>query len=793
MRTRKLRLLSAFLALAMLLTLLPTAAFADEDTTPATDTTADGDWTYYVNDDDNNTVTIHKYNGSGTVVEIPGIIDGKTVTDIGKWAFLGLDNLTKVTIPDSVKSIGYAAFGGCQKLENFDFPSSLKNIGDYAFIHCEGLTSVRIPSGVTTIGEYAFHECITLENVKLSSSLESIGEAAFGGCALNSITIPRSVKSIAEHAFNGCIKLNRVNFDGSKSEWENLRHNIAINNGILNSNDVNYRHDVDFDPNGGKINEKDTVATKIIYSRGTINLMGAECYDSDDIEHMKKFAAPTPTREGYTFKGWYIKDADGNLSNEKFNFDNATITEDMGNITLYAKWTLNSYNVILDGEEDNAEEYGYDTAVTIDAPAADSKPGHTFTGWEVVEPKGLEATTDEKDKSLSFKMPASDVKLEAQWDLNTYTVTFVNDKGKTEEEKEFTQPVKYGKLVEEPADPKTEGYIFAYWYLGNDDTKAYDFGQKVENSFTLYAKWTPKYELKASYFDFDAKDPTHVTFEPLVDGVGEITIKYYENDKLVTDENGKPIAPTEPGTYTVKIDVTEGDTYLAGADLTEKDWTFTIAKKPDPKPVTYTVTVENGTAYDGETPKNNFKQGETVTIKVNEEALKEMDFDKWEVVKGDAKLADETAKETTFDMPAEDVELKAVLKAKAPEEPKEMKPHPASVAVGAGVAVVGGAVLGYTGYLMAREMFATAILPAGAALPTNKAELAVLLWKQADQPQPETETAFADIEDADTQSAAQWAVANGLMSAEADGTFAPEKSVSLMEVYQALKAEKANK
>ncbi len=79
-----------------------------------------------------------------------------------------------------------------------------------------------------------------------------------------------------------------------------------------------------------------------------------------------------------------------------------------------------------------------------------------------------------------------------------------------------------------------------------------------------------------------------------VTGMGTITVKYY-------DGNGSPVtgAPTEVGTYTVKLDVAEGTAYAAGTDITSSSWTFTIAQKPVPTANDFTVTLPTGTYYDG--------------------------------------------------------------------------------------------------------------------------------------------------------------------------------------------------
>ncbi len=291
---------------------------------------------------------------------------------------------------------------------------------------------------------------------------------------------------------------------------------------------------------------------------------------------------------------------------------------------------------------------------------------------------------------------------------------------------------------------------------------------------TLTAKWTPKTSPKdavtitAPSVDENGKvTPPTVTVDEGAN-IGTVEIIYVSEDGTESTE-----IPTDPGKYEVKIKVDESDDY-ASATLTDEAWNFEIPKKETQNP----GETEPGETNPGETKPDDSKKDDGKTDPKPDDGKKDDG-------KTDPKPDDGKTEEPKKDEPTE------------PETPAAFEPNPASVATGIGVVVVGTAVVGYAGYRMAREMFATAILPAGAAMPTNKAELALLLWKEAEQPQPETEAAFADIADTDTLSAAQWAVANGLMSAEADGTFAPEKSVNLVEVYKAVKAEntwqKANK
>ena len=124
-----------------------------------------------------------------------------SITQIGEYAFYGLNNVESIELGESVEVIGESAFEECFALENVDIPASLKTIGDYAFSSCEKLVSVRFGESVEYIGECAFYECTSLESAELPESLTCIEDYAFIMCsALAYINIPDSVTYIGEDA-----------------------------------------------------------------------------------------------------------------------------------------------------------------------------------------------------------------------------------------------------------------------------------------------------------------------------------------------------------------------------------------------------------------------------------------------------------------------------------------------------------------------------------------------------------------------------------------------------------------
>ena len=277
--------------------------------------------------------------------------------------------------------------------------------------------------------------------------------------------------------------------------------------------------------------------------------------------------------------------------------------------------------------------------------------------------------------------------------------------------------------------------------------------------------------------------------------LGKIKTITLGNDTVTLDE---PVDSFHFGGTPTNLSVTLEDGTVYHIDPSkEADGTVTLEPKPE-EPDYYTVIVEGGIAYahdeantplDSETP---ITAGTTVTLKLYDETQGEMAFSYWDVNNGDTALADELAKtgfdkmahETTFTMPAHNLTLTAKYRM-----PDEDAPQDDSFLMTA-AAVTGGAVLTglvvWQGYNIFSQVYLNAHLPEGTTIPTNRQQLALLLWNTAGRPEASAASyVFPDVADPDVQTAARWATEQGLFKARKDGTFAPTDSVTTGQVYRA--------
>ncbi|QZY53713.1 leucine-rich repeat protein [Crassaminicella profunda] len=207
-------------------------------------------------------VKITGYTGTGGNLTIPEVVYGKPVKYIGDEAFKSFgtdnkDNITSITIPNSVARIGEDAFqscdglvtvniengindGGkykglsyidegafsdCDHLRNINFPNEveidgvkhgLKVIREAAFLGCDQLDNVSLPNTINRIEKDIFYNCKNLKNITLpnNNSIDTITDSMFRNCtSLNSISFPDNIKYIWINAFEGCTFLDNVNFN----------------------------------------------------------------------------------------------------------------------------------------------------------------------------------------------------------------------------------------------------------------------------------------------------------------------------------------------------------------------------------------------------------------------------------------------------------------------------------------------------------------------------------------------------------------------------------------------------
>ena len=220
-------------------------------------------------------------------------------------------------------------------------------------------------------------------------------------------------------------------------------------------------------------------------------------------------APDNPTRKGYTFKGW-DKEIPKTMPAE--------------NITVKAQWGINQYTITFDtngGSEIAPITQDYGTEIT--APDNPTRKGYTFKGW---------------DKEIPETMPAENITVKAQWEINQYTITFDTNGGS--EVAPITQD--YGTKINAPANPTRKGYTFKGW------DKEIPKTMPAEN-ITITARWkdtekptgeiiigTNKWNkfLNELTFGIFFKDTQEVTINA-VDNSGVVFVSYLVTDKELSE------------------------------------------------------------------------------------------------------------------------------------------------------------------------------------------------------------------------------------------------------------------
>ena len=275
-------------------------------------------------------------------------------------------------------------------------------------------------------------------------------------------------------------------------------------------------------------------------------------------------------------------------------------------------------------------------------------------------------------------------------------------------------------------------------------------------------------------------------------------------DTEIFSLNGQPIAESSYGVdkKTVTFTMPDDDVVLNGELITKPEPEPEPEPKPEPKPepepepepkpepTTYTVTVIGGT-IDGKTSVS-AKENDTLTVVLDQNDIPDgMTFDMWSIssskLSGDINV-DYRAEAMTFQMPPEDVTIRAQYR--SAEIIEDAAPSPLATAA---TIAVGGAAAGivvWQGVSLGVDLYLANALPQGVPVPTDRRALALLLWETAGKPEVALPTLYGDIpaEEIELQKATRWAVQNGLMDAadKKDASFFdPDHYVTKMDVFGA--------
>lgn len=593
----------------------------------------------------------------------------------------------------------------------------------------------------------------------------TIGNAAFRDSSVTSVTIPASVTEIGANAFAGCTNLTSVTYGG---DWSNLT--IQSGNPAVEDAAKDAANEQLFD---FKFILNNTAVIVISYKGTAADVTIPSCYKGKPVTMIDHAAF----HDNSAVTSVTIPDSVTSISDDAFGFCSQLTNISIPNSVTYIGFSaFNSCtslkSITLPSSLSTIQSYAFyncGNLKTIRIPVSVTSIGNC--AFDVCPSLMTVTYPGSKTQWDAITKGSNNDVLENKLVCNQLEATFTAD-GTTLAP---AQTIDRGGKFKEPAEPSKENHTFAGWYNG-DEKEKFDFDADTTNApnvLNLVAKWDiNKYTVQFVSEHGSFEDQTIEHGKPI--DTDKLTIPdvdgytfggwYADEDRTIEFDFSTPItgdtkvyakweknAPVLPDTY--ELNVSGAFVYVDGVDVTapagdtslqlEKDASVRLVADPDRMP--------SGMVFDRWTILNG--------------TLNADDAEKFETGR--------TLEEFAFTMPAEPLSIEAT-----PRMQEEEGSDTVSVIAGVTLGTAATALVAWQAYDLGMSLYQEHWLPADFVMPKTRAELALLLWNTAGRPAPAAQPAFADITDPDTAQAAQWAVETGLMTPKSADRFKPEKSVT---------------
>lgn len=706
-------------------------------------------------------------------------------------------------LPKSFEGIGCAAVRGTQFTVDFDHWSNLKYIGAYAFSEMPNLESFTLTNniqiGMRKNASNAFQGsglkelivnteevpknfasgCTKLNTLVLGSGVEEVPDSAFAGSAITELDVPASVKKIENWAFIDCKALKKVTIHGETVlntvpfAGCDIKEFVIENGAKVTCTDNPFR-------SSGSYSAVTTLESVKIIGTLERSADNKNCTTTEGL--WKNMFSPSEQLKEVTVSDanlQYVKaETFPKMENLKVVGDDATFEASLAGCTNLKTVDLTGCKKIAsyaagcfgDGMNDSTVIYVNDTNAI---PGSDT--GISNSHGIVMVVKGGTVNTDKTGFDSVTKAGCT-----AKWYENadfTGEAVTTPEIGKTYYAKWEVTPVaatmdvttsKSDYLVNTPVDVNIAIAPGTDMYKILNGSVALTYGDEVEkvelNGKELTEKEYTVQELaqmmKLTSRSSDIKATLNVTYKKAGKFDFDVALKDAKGAQICADGTqvvvAEEAAELTPATKLYTLTVKNADVTIKNGDeeikAEKNDKGELIAKVPEKADVTVTYT----------------SQSDAVA------------FDQWTITTDETLDVDVKNNPLKFQMPAGGVTIEAMTKDASIEEDE---PNILGTAAVVGTAAAGTAILAWQGYQLGTELYLKTALPAGTAIPTNRAELALLVWNHAGKPAP---AAVLPADATDPQKAIAWAVENDLLKAAKDNgeTYVDTDSVSRVEVIR---------